>query len=715
MGQASTASCERGKIGSITAYKVSVATVDRRLICSYPPKCSLLNASHGSFKGYQGNTEKDQSCAVGTKTLLSRTAPHIIIFAPTTFPCADSWFSTQHTFSDTARYSAGIEFNMSIARPNKRLKVSEVRDNPNARDQSDETDDSGSSESEEEEDDEGELATEALDSEIAATLNALKSKDPSIYDKARVFYKPLDEQDNVNSATTKAEKPMHLQDYHRRNLLTEDQSDEDESGGPPQVPTYDEEQAALRKSVAAEMHAAADSDDEGGILIKKSSIVPDTATTKATKNRRNILDVENADRDPETFLSNFMNARAWVPEADSRFAHLDSDDSDEENRAESFENAYNMRFEDPKNANEKLISYARDVSKYSARRDEATGRKRAREKESEAKDQAKLARKQERARLRRLKIEEIENKVKLIREAAALDPSESVDLDDWKDMLEADFDDAAWEQQMTKRFGDAYYADEADKSGDEDVPTTGKRAKPEKKPKWDDDVDIDDIASQSGSDGSQDHDQNTNDEATAKIIEAKPINKESTAQDRKRVKRQQKAAIEALVDEQMLTADPTPTENQGTVSSKDAPVAAFRYRETSPSAFGLTARDILFADDKQLNEFAGIKKHHAFRDADKKRRDKKQLGKKARLRQWRKDTFGNDEGYQGQFADYIREKTGQEDDGGVSVKHEHKRRKVDNPSGKASTEAPNAGTADAAASSKKKRKRKNKGSAAIPQ
>jgi len=34
----------------------------------------------------------------------------------------------------------------------------------------------------------------------------------------------------------------------------------------------------------------------------------------------------------------------------------------------------------------------------------------------------------------------------------------------------------------------------------------------------------------------------------------------------------------------------------------------------------------------------------SFRDPEKKRKDKKNLGKKARLRQWRQDTFGNEDG-----------------------------------------------------------------------
>ncbi|KAK2799026.1 hypothetical protein FQN49_008958, partial [Arthroderma sp. PD_2] len=68
----------------------------------------------------------------------------------------------------------------------------------------------------------------------------------------------------------------------------------------------------------------------------------------------------------------------------------------------------------------------------------------------------------------------------------------------------------------------------------------------------------------------------------------------------------------------------------------------FRYRESSPVSFGLTAQDILMADDSQLNQYAGLKKLASFRDAEKKKRDHKRLGKKARLREWRKETFGDE-------------------------------------------------------------------------
>ena len=66
----------------------------------------------------------------------------------------------------------------------------------------------------------------------------------------------------------------------------------------------------------------------------------------------------------------------------------------------------------------------------------------------------------------------------------------------------------------------------------------------------------------------------------------------------------------------------------------------FGYRETRAESFGLTTRDILMASDADLNQFAGLKKLAHFRPEDKQAKDRKRLGKKARLRQWRRDTFG---------------------------------------------------------------------------
>ncbi len=56
--------------------------------------------------------------------------------------------------------------------------------------------------------------------------------------------------------------------------------------------------------------------------------------------------------------------------------------------------------------------------------------------------------------------------------------------------------------------------------------------------------------------------------------------------------------------------------------------------------------------DAALNEFVGLKKLAAFRDPDRKRKDKKRLGKKARLRQWRRDNFGAEFEHTGPAFDF---------------------------------------------------------------
>lgn len=552
----------------------------------------------------------------------------------------------------------------------------------------------------EEEDDAAELATADLDNEIFATLDAIKKKDPRVYDPNVTFYTPFDP-DNADGAAQdgpKKEKPMYLKDYHRKQLLEGNAAADQEDGEDAPPRTYAQEQQDLKDNLVNQMHAAtADDDDEQDEFLVKKPHAPTARPATARPAGPTKVDVAIADKDPETFLSNFMAARAWVPDETSRFKAFDSDDSEDDNRAEQFEHAYNLRFEDPKGSNEKLMTYGRDVAKYSVRRDDVSGRKKQREKEREKKEAEKSQRDEDKARLRKLKIEEVEEKVKKIKEAAGL-KGDAIDLNEWANVLEQDFDDDAWEKEIQARFGDDYYADKEDRGRhlseddeDEDEGSKSKSKKP-KKPKWDDDIDIKDLIPEFDDSEEQakpvftlsDNEnpaENDDDDDDAMDVDMDAENdntsngKRKTKKDRlkeqadkKRVARKERMAIEELVDNQL--AVDLPTANNPSV---------FRYRETSPDAFGLTARDILFADDTQLNQFAGLKKMAAFRDEEKKRRDKKKLGKKARLRQWRKETFGNEDGFAGGFKEFLEEKPGHDDDvqgGGGGKKRRGKKRKA---------------------------------------
>lgn len=518
-------------------------------------------------------------------------------------------------------------------------------------------DDDDDSSDDETEDENGYLATEELDAQLNATLEALRKKDPRIYDPEATFYSPIDgEPTDGTQAKEKKEKPVTLKDYHRERILAGDTGADEEEEKPH---TYAQEQEDTKKSLLGEINAQVSDDDEDFLKpkageaqrIKKEladGMHPARAAQINPKKSLTTLDVANADKDPQTYLSNFLAARAWIEPEKNNWQAFDSDEEDESGKADEWEVAYNLRFEDPSKSNEVLKSYARDVvDAKSVRRDDKTGRKKKREEERAAKDAEKQERREGRNRLRNLKIEEAEAKLKQIKKAAGLSGKE-VNEEDWTKFLDDAWDNDKWEEEMNQRFGDQYYADvEEVKSDDEDS-----KKRKVKKPKWDDDIDIKDLVpdfedealpdiplseiEDAGDDAEEDEEDDGEEDGPSR-------KKQKTSKDRKKERlisqkeaRKERSKIEALVDAKMDIDDPViPTGSSKTDGPK------FAYRETWKASYGLTAKDILMApSDAALNEYVGLKKLAHFRPEDKKAKDKKRLGKKARLRQWRKDTFG---------------------------------------------------------------------------
>ncbi|KAF2650120.1 hypothetical protein K491DRAFT_667789 [Lophiostoma macrostomum CBS 122681] len=495
-----------------------------------------------------------------------------------------------------------------------------------------------------EEDDDGELATEALDAEIFATLNAIRSKDPRVYKADNKFYEEVEDDDDEAGTANKAkmEKPMTLKDYHTKNLL-EGTIGADDDDAPPK--TYAQEQEDMRQDLVKQMHAAGetDEDEEDDFLVTKSKPKPPKERKKITEG-----DIENADKDPETFLSNFMASRAWVPTDKSHWQPLESDDEDEEARADEYEDAYNRYFEDGTGANEKIVTYARDaVASTTFRRDDKSGRRRARDAARAKREAEKREKEDDLARLRKLKIEEMEEKVRKIRKSAGL-KGRDFQMDDWADVLEGEWSDDQWDQEMRKRFGDAYYDEDAEgaASDSEDEGSSDNKKKASKKPTFDDDIDIKDLIPDFDDEADEKPAFTLSSDEEEVEEEARPTAKSTKQRKQERADakisaRRDRRLIEKLVDSNL--------EYEATLASNPKAPKGFRYRETSPTDFGLTPRDILLASDTQLNEFAGLKKLAAFRDPVKKKKDKKSLSKKARLRQWRTDTFGDAEGPKGGF------------------------------------------------------------------
>lgn len=78
--------------------------------------------------------------------------------------------------------------------------------------------------------------------------------------------------------------------------------------------------------------------------------------------------------------------------------------------------------------------------------------------------------------------------------------------------------------------------------------------------------------------------------------------------------------------------------------SKEKEEIKFKYREVSPETFGLSTREILLADDLDLNKFVSIKKFAPYRPKELALKDKRKFAKKKHLQQWRKDVFQSKEG-----------------------------------------------------------------------
>lgn len=549
-----------------------------------------------------------------------------------------------------------------------------------------------SSSSSEDEDEIGELVTNDIDAQIKATINAIRSKDPRVYDAKAKFFDD-DAEDDGDDKTPK-EKSMTLKQYHQKNIMEGYTGGEDDDA-PPR--TYVEEQEHLKRTVVGEMHAAVEGsdDEEADFLIRKSK-EPEAEEEETP----DIALPENPEADPEKFLDAFFTTKAWVPKGAAANLPFESEDEEEEDAAEEFEQLYNMRFEDPTVADRsKIITHARDIAKQkSLRREEKSRRRKARDEKRARKEREEEEKNTEKNRLRKLRVEEMEKKIKMVREAGGLDieaGAEAVD-DKWKKFLDDAWEDEGWDKQMGDLYGDKYYDEEEnlendDEEEDEEEEGKGKKSKKPKKPTWDDDIDINDLVPDFKEDESMSDVEEggvaLEDPTAAETSSAVEKPKKGGKKD-KRADRLLRAQIESYVDDKMPLSLPGSSKHSG---------ATFRYREVTPESFQLTPTDILFAGDKQLNTYAGLKKLASYRDDDKKLKDRKRYAKNKgfKLREWRKEVFGKSE------------INWEELNGGGKAEKSAKKGK------KEKSDKPKADDGDdkgaASVEKKKKRRRKNKG------
>ncbi|KAJ9099775.1 hypothetical protein QFC21_003773 [Naganishia friedmannii] len=335
-------------------------------------------------------------------------------------------------------------------------------------------------------------------------------------------------------------------------------------------------------------------------------------------------------KDDDAFLMNYILNRGWIdtedqPEASTSapvlqpgkkvkaegsashpWGQLEDDEAFEE-IAETFETAYNFRFEEPGAAN--IVSHPREIASAARRADD--GRKLQRQAKAERKAAEKAKREEETKRLKGEKRRQIEKQLAMLKAEFGEDALDGLDL-------EGDWDEAKHEATLQKLIG----ADDDDE-----------------KPTWDDmegegaDQAFEEAEEIGEAEEGQDYALPEDDEDAPLNMDAdflgvpdaegskKKKNKKNKKKDQKRMK--EEAADEALVE-----ADLGASLEERKAKLKDAVdeyenldhedmigdlPTRFKYMKAAPNTYGLSPVEILLATDAELNDFLTVKHYAPYR------------------------------------------------------------------------------------------------------
>ncbi|WFD28518.1 Kinetochore protein Spc24 [Malassezia nana] len=502
------------------------------------------------------------------------------------------------------------------------------------------------------EDEDGEQLTPHMDAAILRTLQRIREKKEDLYDTSKRVFD--DEQAALASRAfptaqrKSSDKKVTLHDYQRKRMIEAMNESSDPAKAFAEATTYKphsetdarsthtEEQEAIRSEF---LNAAKDTNDEEGDDLFQVRTV-DNKDDDDEAYRQALLDAvhekdgekhvrdllrdhthdESRTKENENFLMNYILGRGWVDKDapsshgapardwDAEAAELESEASFD-SAADAFEHAYNFRFEDPSLAQKAFAieSFPRHTEDSIRRKDDR--RKKARAERSERKKAEKEAKMRELDQLKALKRQDIADKLKRLRDVSGGDNDmdgrafEGIDFD-------ADFDPEEHDRIMQQQFNDEYYA-----HGDDNV-----------KPHWDEDIEIDDILAEtepmSKKKASKKSKHNGELNMDADYVEGQDVKlskKERKALKKKEKKARNKSTAEVDVDEEGMDADKAEammTEMDRKHRARelmdqyyslgyedmigDTPTR-FKYASVPKENYGLSAMEILLADDADLN------------------------------------------------------------------------------------------------------------------
>ncbi|KAL3233134.1 Protein KRI1 [Nakaseomyces bracarensis] len=525
-------------------------------------------------------------------------------------------------------------------------------------------------ESSEEEDDFGELLTEEVEDGIKNVLNAIRNneKDKLLDPKVRFFEDP--EVAASKLTVEEKHKPVYLKDYHRMNILSGDALKDDDEHDDFDMPmeTVDGKQSFVsqqreeRQQLLDEINSAfkedgeeeaeagsrsgseSEGDDDDGFLKKKAK--KEDGKGKADDPLKNI----NPDKDEEKFLDEFVNQHAWIPKKGDKIIQLDGetnieeDDEEFEDAVEKFENAYNFRYEDPTAA--EIVSYARNQA--TLRRSATSTRRRKRDEEKAQREEEQKKKEESIQKKKTKKVNKVTDILEQIKEAYGAEISEEMVQKITDTLLNNDYKEDDWNDVVAQLFNDEFYSQEG-------------------KPNWDEDDEI----MADFYNGKEDNDDEEVEEAeNDEEIKPKKKEKKDEKKSKKKEKKQLTEMVEKAVDKNKLAIIDEVEEERG--RSREKEELKFRYREVSPESFGLSVREIMAADDVDLNEFIGLKKFAPYRAKELRAKDKRKVTKSRRLREWRKKVFNNEEGLTEE--EFIAKLEKEDKNSSDAQSHSHKRK-----------------------------------------
>ena len=434
------------------------------------------------------------------------------------------------------------------------------------------------------------LSGEIFDDEFLRVYKALKRNDPIIYDTSVKFMSDDAAPAASSSRSNRDEMPaeMSLMDYHvklmkeKQGVTEEDDPEAHSKNG------YFEELSDIKNELKAAL-----SDDEDEELFRP--IVKKETKKNSDVPQRQSLDLGEPENDADQFLQQFIMNKPFLRETSfgskttepSAYCGFDQESEKEDSIHQSIATEAKHRFEEAGSSEirryPRTLTAARDLvvrEEKSAKRKEAKARKKS-EKSEDLKRFTDLRRQELSAKLS--KLQQTSGNRRFMDPAADGFAFQSLVDDD-------QFDPDKHDEKMRTLFDSDYYELDADGQKPEFDFIEG----------IDDDIDPDEEREDCGQEVIKDAERDDVDEEEEEEEEGSESGSRKLS---RKIKKQRKRRVKKVDLDQLPDYDDV---------VGGLPVR-FKYCRVTPNDFGLSAEEILFSDEKELNAWVSLKKAVSFR------------------------------------------------------------------------------------------------------